>query len=609
MTAGVRSLLRLARGHHGAIAATVALTLLSSGLALAQPLVVKTMIEDAGRGGVAWAPAAALVGLFAAAALTQAGVRYLVARTGERVVRGVRHALADRLLRLSAPAYDRLRSGDLISRTGTDTVTLRHLVGNACTDAVTGCLGLTAAVALMLWLDWVLFTAVALLVAVAAAALAFALRRMRAASLDAQRAVGAMAADLERALSALRTVRAARAEPREIRRVTGHADGAYDASLRMARYDALAAPATELAVTGSFLTVLLVGGLRVANGTTSVAELVAFLLYLLYLTAPLGALFEAFSTLQQGSGAVHRIDEALRLPREEASGSAPVPAARPDVPLLELRDVWFGYQPRRPVLRGVSFRVPERGHVALVGRSGAGKSTTFALIERFHDPDGGRILFRGADVRSLDRAGYRARVGLVEQDCPVLHGTLRDNLLYAAPDADDADLREVLALTNLAGLVARLPGGLDSPVGEHGCRLSGGERQRVALARALLARPDLLLLDEPTSHLDAANERALRHAIDRAAAHCALLVIAHRFTTIRAAAHILVLDEGGIVAAGTHDHLLATSDHYRALADGWLADTPPAHGNALRSTDRRNTAVSDGRGAAGGPPCPWSPPP
>jgi ATP-binding cassette subfamily B protein len=243
-------------------------------------------------------------------------------------------------------------------------------------------------------------------------------------------------------------------------------------------------------------------------------------------------------------------------------------------PAIEFRDVWFGYTDA-PVLRGVSFRVPSHGHVALVGPSGAGKSTVLELLERFYDPEGGLISFGGRDVRTLPRSAARSWVNLVEQDTPVLHGTLRDNITYAVPDASAERIDAVVSTAGLRDLVDRLPQGLATPVGDHGVMLSGGERQRVAIARALLPQPAVLLLDEPTSQLDSVNERALTRAMRQIARQRALLVIAHRISTIRAADHIIVLREGAVVAEGSHEDLLRTSAFYRGLAGG-AATGPPA---------------------------------
>jgi ABC-type multidrug transport system fused ATPase/permease subunit len=302
------------------------------------------------------------------------------------------------------------------------------------------------------------------------------------------------------------------------------------------------------------------------------------MLYMTYLVGPVSAVFQAVSVVRQGSGAFLRVNEVFGLPLEgsDAPADPPLPSltgrspadSPSSTPILEFRDVWFGYRTPTPVLRGVSFDVPSRGHIALVGPSGAGKSTVLALVERFYDPDRGRILFEGTDLSNIDRGTYRARIGLVEQHCPLLYGTLRDNLTYARPDAGDEDLQRVIELANLGELLTRLPLGLDTEVGERGMVLSGGERQRVAIARSLLAQPSVLLLDEPSSQLDPFNERALGAAIEQVRTECAMLVIAHRFSTVRAADRIVVLDQGRIADAGSHEELLQSSDYYRRLAEG-----------------------------------------
>jgi ABC-type multidrug transport system fused ATPase/permease subunit len=310
----------------------------------------------------------------------------------------------------------------------------------------------------------------------------------------------------------------------------------------------------------------------VADGSLDVGTLVAYLLYLFYLIEPLSALVMGATQLQAGLAAVARMREVEELPVEEpeTAVSAP-PVAAPGAALVTLRDVTFRYGPElEPALRGVTFDVPARGTTALVGPSGAGKTTLFALVERFYEADAGTVAFAGTDVRALPRDALRAAIGLVEQDAPVLAGTLRENLVYAAPAATDADVRAVLATTRLEALVARLPDGLDTEVGSRGTTLSGGERQRVAIARALLRRPRLLLLDEATAQLDAVNERALQDALEAAARHCAVLVIAHRLSTVVGAAKIVVLDRGRVRAQGTHAELVAGDALYAELASTQL---------------------------------------
>ena len=582
----LRDVARILRGHRGTLVVGVTLTLVVSGLGLAQPLLVKRAIDHAGHTSVLWTNVALLLVLFAGQAAVQTVVRYVLARAGEGVVLGIRLHLIDQLLRLHMPAYDRHRVGDLVSRATTDSTALRRVVAEGFTEAVTGAIGMAGAVALMIWLDRVLFLIIAALVGVGGLIVLSVVRRLQDSSFRIQQSTGEMASDLERALGAIRTVRACGAEPRESARIGTQAKSAYAASVRMAKLDALVAPAGQLAVNGSFLLVLLVGGLRVANGATSVGDLVAFLLYMTFLLGPVTSVFEAASIVQQGTGALRRINEALALPREPKPPAPVRITARQDAraadgdaatteALLEFRDVWFGYDSRRPVLRGVSFSVPRHGHIALIGPSGTGKSTIFALAERFYDVDRGAVLFGGRDVRELSHEDHRARIGLVEQHCPVLYGTLRENIAYGAGKADEHDIGRVVELANLTEVVSRFAQGLDSHVGERGMMLSGGERQRVAIARSLLSRPSLLLLDEPTAYLDPINEAALSRTIGRVSGECALLVIAHRFSTVRAAAQVVLLDRGKIVTVGTHEELADTNPYYRSFAGGWLNGSNP----------------------------------
>ncbi|MGY1622411.1 ABC transporter ATP-binding protein [Geodermatophilus sp. SYSU D00965] len=576
--AGLRELLPLLRPHRGPLLGAAALSLVAAAGALAQPALVAAVIDAVGAGRALLPPVLLLVAVLAAASALSAAQQFLLQRTGEGVVLSTRRTLADRLLRLTVAEYDRRRTGDLMSRVGADTTLLRATVTSGVVDiAGSVVVGVGALVAMAVVDGWLLLVTV-LSVAFGVAVVVSVSRRVRKLSQRAQEEVGAMTAAVERALTAVRTIRASGATAREVEVVGASAGRAYAAGVRVARLEALVSPAGAIAVQGAFLAVLGLGGYRVATGSIAVADLVAFILYLFLLVMPLGRAIGAWNQIQMGLGALARIQEVLALPpevddRSERGGATvAVPASPPraDVPLLELDDVTFAYPDGTQVLHGVSLAVPAGSRVALVGPSGAGKSTVLALVEGFYPLTGGAIRWAGTDVRDLPRAGLRARLGYVEQEAPVLAGSVRDNLLLTAPGATDPELWAVLADVGLTDVVQRSPRGLDVPVGDEGVLLSGGERQRLAIARSLLARPALLLLDEPTASLDARNEQLLRTTLAAAAADRALLVVAHRLSTVLDSDQIVVLDGGRVVARGTHQELVETSPLYRELAAAQL---------------------------------------
>jgi ATP-binding cassette subfamily B protein len=572
----VRELLPLVRPHRRPLLLAAGLSLVGAAAALAQPALTGRVISAVGAGRPLLPAVAALLLVLVAGAVLNAVQSYLLQRTGEGVVLTTRRTLADRLLRLPVAEYDRRRTGDLMSRIGADTTMLRATVTSGVVEvAGSAVVGVGALVAMALVDVWLLLVTVAA-VAVGLTVVVSTSRRVRKLSRQAQEEVGAMTAAVERALSAVRTIRASSATTREVAGVGASAERAYRAGVSVARVQALVQPAGSIAVQGAFLAVLGLGGYRVATGSIAVADLVAFILYLFLLVMPLGQAIGAWTQLQTGLGALARVQEVLALEPErddvpEVGAAATAPGGpAPGSPLLELDDVSFAYPDGTQVLRGVSLTVPAGSRVALVGPSGAGKSTVLALVEGFYPLSGGVIRWAGTDVRELPRAALRARLGYVEQEAPVLAGTVRENLLLAAPDAGDDELWAVLADVGLTGVVQRSPRGLDVPVGDEGVLLSGGERQRLAIARSLLARPALLLLDEPTASLDARNEGLLRDTLAAAAADRALLVVAHRLSTVLDSDQIVVLDAGRVVARGTHHELVETSPLYRELAAAQL---------------------------------------
>lgn len=562
-----RLLLTYVRPHRAALFAGAALSLVTGATGLMLPLVARELIDDLAHDRAITGALLAMSGLVVANAALGALGGYVLRRTAESVVLGARRTLSSYLLRLRVAAVDRTEPGDLMARITSDTTLLREVTTDSLVGLGTGGLTLLATLVMMGLVDPVLLGVTLAVVAGAGTVLGMIVPRINRASRQAQDAVGVMGAALERMLGALRTVKASGAEPREERTLHEAAEESWRQSVRAAKWSAAAGNTAGLAMQVAFITVLAVGGARVATGAIDIGTLVAFLLFVFYLMAPIQNVVAAVTQYQTGKAALARIQDALRLPAEPPARPAPLPAPGAEPASVAFRDVRFRYADDLPYIHhGVTFEVPARGMTAFVGPSGAGKTTVFSLVERFYDPGSGEITLDGRSLADWDLASLRAAIGYVEQDAPVLSGSLRDNLLLGNPGADEAAVAAVVKTTRLDSLVERLPDGLDTLVGHRGTKLSGGERQRVAIARALLRRPRLLLLDEATSQLDAVNEAALRDTVADVARTTTVLVVAHRLSTVTMADRIVVMDAGRVRAVGTHRALVAEDPLYAELA-------------------------------------------
>ncbi|GAB3704541.1 ABC transporter ATP-binding protein [Corynebacterium nasicanis] len=558
-----RTLLAMLAHHKAALTVAVVLSLVGSGLGLAQPLVINRLITTVGQGPIAHL-AWILVALLVVSSVLGALQSYLLTVTAESAVKATRYDLIGHLLRLPIPVYDRHRTGDLVTRLGSDTTIIRAAFTGGLVSAIGGVATMIGAIVLMAMVDVFMLALVMAVVTVTLLAVIGSSTLIQRYTKRAQQAVGDLGAGMDRALVAVRTIRASGAQDSVEATLRADADNAWLQGVRIARVAALIFPAAGLAMQGSFLLVLGLGGARVAAGTITVADLVTFVLYLFMVSMPLGAIFSAITTIRQAMGAIERIEQVMGEEKESETGTTARPSGT-----VRFDDVSFSYTDDTPVLSDVSVTIPAGTKTAIVGPSGSGKSTMLALIERFYDPNSGRLWLGDQDMAGLTRASVRDIVGYVEQEAAVLAGSVRDNLRLATPNATDEQCWWALDQVNLRERMEEAEG-LDTELGDRGLTLSGGQRQRLALARMLLMDSPILLLDEPTSAVDSHNEQLILDAIAASAADRTLVVVAHRLSTVTDADQIIVLADGRISAVGTHTSLMESSELYRDLASRQL---------------------------------------
>ncbi|GIF72207.1 ABC transporter ATP-binding protein [Asanoa siamensis] len=574
--ARLRTLVSFVAPHRRVLVAGFLLGLLASAVGLATPLVTKWVIDTLGQDHAPlWRPVGVLLALVVVGAAISMWQWVIMGTVAEKVVLDARVSMIRQYFAARVREITGRPTGELVTRVTSD-AGLLHSASASLVGLLNSSLALVATLVLMGVLDIVLLGLTLASVVVVGAIMITLMPAIAKAQEAAQESVGRLGGALEGTLRAIRTVKASRAEVRQTDRIVADARDSARHGIRAARRTATVWTISWTGIQLAIIVILGLGAWRADRGLIEISSLIAFLLYAFQLMGPISELTENVTNLQAGMAAAARIQQVAAMEVEPRSpgASAAVPGSV-DAPVLEFRSVTARYAPgTEPAVRGIDLIVPRRGHTAIVGPSGAGKTTLFSLILRFLEPESGEVLLDGRPYGSFTHDEVRSRLAYVEQETPVVPGTIRDNLLFTHPDATEAEVLAVLRAVRLDDKIDSLAEGLDTSLTEN--EVSGGQRQRIALARAILRTPDVLLLDEATAQVDGLTEAALHDCIRERASSGAVVTIAHRLSTVLDADTIVVLDEGRIRARGTHAELLAGDALYRKLVEALrIAETRP----------------------------------
>ena len=556
--------------YRGLMGAALGALVITACLSLALPLAVRRVVDQFGGEDLAKMDAyfAAAVGIAALLGLGTALRFYFVTRLGERVVADIRKAVYDRVIRMSPAFYERIMTGEVLSRLTTDTTLILSVIGSSVSVALRNVLILIGGMIFMLITSGKLTALVLLVVPIVVLPIMTMGRRLRVLSRESQDRIAESSGQASETLLAAQTVQAYTHEATSQAMFGSLTERAFDAARRRIKVRSIMTAVVIFVIFTGIVGVLWIGARDVRAGAMSAGELVQFVIYSVMVAGAVAALSEIWGELQRAAGATERLVELLHARDDVSDPEAPEALPDPVEGRLTFQNVRFHY-PARPTiaaLDGFDLVVEPGETVALVGPSGAGKTTVFQILMRFFDPDHGRVMLDGVPVDAVRREDLRDNFALVPQEPVIFAETARENIRFGRPDATDAEVEEAARAAAAHEFLAALPEGYDTYVGERGVMLSGGQKQRIAIARAILRDAPVLLLDEATSALDAQSERDVQTAVERLAQSRTTLIIAHRLATVKKADRIVVIEGGRIVAEGNHDALVAQGGLYARLA-------------------------------------------